>query len=180
MPLILRYGALIGLSQFLATLLVFAFGLHGSAQRLADAQFPESLIGFILLMAVIAFAHLAAKKTSADNKGLKFGAAAKFATLTALVGGLVTGVTQYAYLAFINPALRDLQHAEIMERVKTTLPQLPPDEIARVVKQIDYATSAAARGLVYGLNTVVFATLLGLAFALIFRAAGRRDAAPEA
>lgn len=181
MSLPLRHGAFLGLAQFLATLLVFAFGLHGSIERLERAQFVESLIGFILMMAVIALAHRAFKAdTEARRLVPGFGRSAKFSALTALVGGLVTALGQYAYLAWINPSLRELQRAQILERAKDKLAAYTPEQVAQSTQQIDYATSAAARGLVYGLNTFFFATLLGLAFALIFRAAVRRDAAAKA
>lgn len=180
MPLALLYGSLIGLAQLFATLVVFALGKHQSAESLASAQMPESLIGFILLMIVVSFAHRAAKTTYAQGAALPFGAAAKFALATALVGGLTTGLGQYLYLAFINPGLRTLQHGIIVERAKDELAKLSPEAAAEVMQKIDYATSAAARGVVYGVNTLLFATLLGLAFALIFRAAIRRDTANQA
>ena len=181
MPVPLLYGLFLGLAQLAATLAVFAFGLHSSAAGLAKAQMPESLIGFILLMLILGLAHRAAKKASLarGETVYAFGAAAKAAALTALVGGLVTGAGQWLYLAVINPGLHDLQRAQIMERAAPELAKLSPEDAAKVVEKIDYATSAAARGLVYGVNTVVFAALLGIAFALIFRAAVRRDEAAK-
>lgn len=175
MPLPLLYGALIGLAQLLATLVVFALGKHQSAEGLASAQMPESLIGFILLMVVVSLAHRSAKTKFAQGGPLPFGTAAKFALATSFVGGLATGLGQYVYLALINPGLRTLQHGIIMDRAKVELAKLSPDEAAQVMQKIDYATSALARGIVYGANTFLFATLMGIAFALIFRAAVRRD-----
>ena len=182
----LLYGSFLGLAQLVATLLVFAFGLQKSAEGLAKAQMPESLMGFILMMIVIGLAHRAAKTAAlAQGKpGLDFGPAAKGAALTALIGGVVTGAGQWLYLAVINPDLRELQRAQIMERAGPELAKLTaagdPDSLrqhAEVLKQIDYAVSPLARAIVYGFNTFFFATLLGIAFALIFRAAARRDEA---
>jgi hypothetical protein len=180
MSIPLRYGALLGLAQCIATLVVFTLGLHGAVERLERAQLIESLVGFILLMAVIALAHRALKAdTEARQLAPGFGRSARFSALTALIAGLVTALGQYAYLAWINPGLRDLQRIQILERVKDQLAAYSPEQIAQSTQQIDYATSAAARGLVYGLNTFFFASLLGLAFALIFRAAVRRDTAAK-
>ncbi|MCX6938494.1 MAG: DUF4199 domain-containing protein [Verrucomicrobia bacterium] len=175
MPLPLLYGALIGLAQLFATLVVFALGKHQTAEGMASAQMPESLIGFILLMVVVSFAHRSAKKTISQGGPLPFGAGAKFAVATGLVGGIVTAIGQYLYLAFINPSLRTLQQGLIVERAKDQLAKLSPEEAAQVMQKIEYATSATARGVVYGVNTFLFATLLGIAFAMIFRASVRRD-----
>lgn len=178
MPAPLLYGLLIGLAQLLATLAVFAFGLHSSAEGLAKAQMPESLLGFLLLMLILGLAHRAAKKSSASRgEEFGFGSAAKLFGLIAVIGGFATGLGQWLYLAVINPGLRDLQRAEIMKRVEPELAKLAAEDAAQVAHQVDQATSAVARGVVYGLNTLFFALLLGLAYALIFRAAARREAA---
>jgi hypothetical protein len=174
MPPTLLYGLLIGLGQLLASLIVFAMGLHSDPARLASAMQTESLIGFILLMIVVSLAHRAAK---ARGETETIGQSAKGAALTAFVGALFTGLAQYAYLAFINPGLRDLQRNAILEGAKAHLATLSPEKLAEDMRHIDYATSAMARGIGYALPTFVFATLMGIAFALIFRAAARRDAA---
>ena len=178
MPTSLLYGLLIGLAQFVATLLVFAFGLHGSAEGLAKAQKPESIVGFVLLMVLLGLAHRAAKKASIARGEAEppFGTSAKLAALTALVAGLVTGLAQWIYAALINPRLCELQRAEVLRSVGPELAKLSPDAAAEQTRQIDFFTSAAARGLIFGINTLLFAFLLGLAYALIFRAAARRDA----
>ncbi len=178
MPTPLLYGSLIGLAQLFATLLVFALGLHGSAESLPKAQMPESLVGFVFLMVLLGLAHRSTKKTAlARAEEFGFGAAAKLFCLVAAVGGLVTGLGQWLYLAVINPGLRDLQRAEILKRLEPELAKLAAEDAAKVMQQVDQASSAVARGVVYGLNTFFFALLLGLAYALIFRAAARREAA---
>jgi hypothetical protein len=178
-PLSLLYGLLIGFAQLLATLTVYFLGLHGSAEGLAKAQKPESLIGFVLLMVLLGLAHRAAKKASLarGEPELTFGAAAKLASLTALVAALVAAVTQWIYAAWINPRLPEIQRAEVMERAAPELAKLPAADAALITERIESATSAATRGAIFGLNTFLFALLLGLAYALIFRAAVRRDAA---
>lgn len=177
MPLPLLHGLLLGLSQLVATLLVFAFGLHGTAEGLARAHKPESLLGLVLMMVVLGVAHRAAKKASLarGEAELTLGAAAKSAALTALVGGLVTGLGQWLYATLINPGLVEVQRAAVLERVGPDLAKLSAEEAAAVAQKIEFATSAAARGLVFGINTLLFAALLGVAYALIFRAAARRD-----
>lgn len=177
MPIPLLYGLLLGVSQFVATLAVFAFGLHSSAEGLAGAQKPESILGFVLLMLILGAAHRATKKASLarGESEIPLGAAAKLAALTALVGGVATGALQWLYAALINPRLCELQRAQIMERAGPDLAKLSAEEAAAITQKIDYATSAAARGLVFGINTLLFGLLLGIAYALIFRAAVRRD-----
>lgn len=179
MPRPFLYGLLIGLAQLLATLVVFACGLHASAEGLSKAQFPESLIGFLLMMIVVGLAHLSLRSAAGarGEKTLGLGAAAKAAALTALVAGLCTGLFQWVYLAAINPALRDLQRAQIMERAGPELARLAPADAAVVTQKIDHATSAIARGVVYGVNTFLFSALLGVALAFIFRTAAQRGAA---
>lgn len=181
MPIPLLYGLLLGLSQLLATLLVFAFGLHGSAEGLARAQKPESILGFVLMMVILGTAYRAAKKASLarGETEIALGAASKLAALTALVGGVVAGATQWLYAALINPKLVEIQHAAVMERVGPDLAKLAPADAAALTQKIDFATSAAARGLIFGINTLLFASLLGIAYALIFRAAVKRDEAAK-
>ncbi len=174
MPPTLLYGFLIGLSQLIATLVVFAMGLHASAATLERAQFIESLTGFILLMIVISLAHRAAKEA---GRTATVGAAAKGAALTGLLGGLATGAGQYVYFAFINPGLQVIQRNIILEGAKAELAKLDATALADAHRHIDYATSPLARGIIYTVNTTLFAILLGIAFALIFRAAAKRDEA---
>jgi hypothetical protein len=180
-PLPLTYGLLVGLAQLAATLVVFALGLHGSAEGLDKAQMPESLVGFILLMLILGLAHRQAKaRALAAGGDLAFGQAAKFFALIAVLGGALTGLGQWLYLAFINPGLREIQRAKILENAAAELAKLPPEQAADITQKIDFATSAVARGVVYGVNTLLFALLLGIAYALIFRAAARRDTKVQA
>ncbi len=174
MPPTLLYGFLIGLGQLVSSLIVFAMGLHNDPARIPNAMQTESLVGFILLMIVVSLAYRAAK---ARGETETIGQSAKGAALTAVVGALFTGLGQYAYLAFINPGLRDIQRNIILEGAKAHLASLSPEKLAEDMRHIDYATSPLARGIGYALPTFVFATLMGIAFALIFRAAARRDAA---
>lgn len=178
MPLTLLYGLLIGLAQFVATLVVYFLGLHGSIEGLAKAQRPESLIGFVLLMVLLGLAHRAAKKASLarGEPELTFGAAAKLAALTAVVAALVAGAAQWIYAALINPRLPEIQRAEVMERAAPELAKLSAADVAAITERIEFGTSAAMRGIVFAVNTFLFALVLGLAYALIFRAAVRRDA----
>lgn len=171
---VLLYGFLVGLGQLAASLIVFAMGLHSDPARLASAMQTESLVGFILLMIVVSLAYRAAKSRGQTET---IGQSAKGAALTALVGALFTGLGQYAYLAFINPGLRDLQRNAIVEGAKAHFATLSPEKLAEEMRHIDYATAPFARGITYAVPTFVFATLMGIAFALIFRAAARRDAA---
>jgi hypothetical protein len=169
----LLYGILIGAGQLVSSLIVFAMGLHSDPARLPNAMQTESLIGFVLLMIVVSLAYRASK---ARGETETIGQSAKGAALTALVGAIVTGLGQYAYLAFINPGLRDIQRNLILEGAKAHLATLSPEKLAEDMRHIDHATSPFARAVGYALPTFVFATLMGIAFALIFRAAARRDA----
>ncbi len=177
MPIPLLYGFLIGLAQLVATLVVFSLGLHGSAEGLARAQKPESIIGFVLLMLLLGLAHRAGKKASLarGEPEQALGAAAKLAGLTALVSGLSAGVFQWLYAALINPRLGELQRAQVLEQAGPDLAKLSPEAGAAALRQIEAYTSPVARGVVFGVNTLLFAALLGIAYALIFRAAVRRD-----
>ena len=181
MPLPLLYGLLIGLAQLAATLVVFFLGLHESAEGLVKAQRPESIIGFVLLMVLLGLSYRAAKKASRDNceAELPLGRAARLAAKTAFAAGLVAGAAQWVYAAHINPRLVEIQRAQVMERAAPDLARLPADEAAAITQKIDFATSATARGVVFAINTFLFALLLGLAYALIFRAAARREDAAK-
>lgn len=181
MPIPLLYGLYLGLSQLVATLAVFAFGLHSSAEGLARAQKPESILGFVLMMIILGLAYRAAKKASLarGESEIALGTASKFAALTAVIGGVIVGLTQWLYAALINPRLVEVQHTAVMEKVGPELAKLSAEEAAAVTQKIEFATSAAARGLVFGINTLLFAALLGIAYALIFRAAVKRDEAAK-
>ena len=180
-PIPLLYGLLIGLAQLAATLVVFFLGLHDSAEGLAKAQRPESIIGFVLLMILLGLSYRAAKKASLARvePELPFGQAARLAAKTALVAGVIAGAAQWVYATHINPRLVEIQRAQVMERAAPDLARLPADEAAAITQKIDFATSATARGVVFGINTFLFALLLGLAYALIFRAAARREDAAK-
>jgi hypothetical protein len=63
-----------------------------------------------------------------------------------------------------------------MERAAPELAKLSAADAAAISERIEFATSAAMRGAIFAINTFLFALILGLAYALIFRAAVRRDA----
>jgi hypothetical protein len=94
----------------------------------------------------------------------------------ALVGGLALGLFQAAYLAEINPALGASQRAAVEAGAAEHLAKLSAEDLEQARRAIAFHTSPTARGLVHGVNLFFFGTLMGLAFAMIFRAAARREA----
>jgi hypothetical protein len=172
------YGSIIGFAQFLATLVVFALGMHKTLDGFKSAQMAESVIGFVLLMIVVAVAHRAFRRqTAASDLPTTLLPSVKFAVLLGGFAGLIAGFTQYAYFAVVNPGIRKLLHDDTLARIKPDLDKLGAEGAAEMLRQVDYFTSAGFRGLVYGLNTLLFATLLSIAFALIFRASVKRERA---
>jgi Protein of unknown function (DUF4199) len=180
-PTFLLYGLLIGLSQTLATLLLFAIGYHASAEIIARSQMMENLIGFILLMVLVGFAYRSEKaKTLARGAEFTFGRAARLAALTALLAALAAGLGQYAYRALINPAVTDILVQSALANAEPHLAPLPAEQAARHRDVIVFFNSPLFMSLVYLLNAFFFTLLLGLAYAAIFRAAARRDEAAQA
>ncbi|MEY4489315.1 MAG: hypothetical protein RIQ79_1823 [Verrucomicrobiota bacterium] len=172
------HGSAIGLAQLLATLVVFALGMHQTLEKFKSAQMTESVIGFVLLMIIVSFAHRAFRKEStAKDLPTTLLPSVKFAVLLGSVAGLITGIAQYAYFALVNPTVRKLLHDDTLARIKPDLDKLGADGAADMLRQVDYFTSAGFRGLVYGMNTLLFTTLLTIAFALIFKASVKRDQA---
>lgn len=181
MPTFLLYGLLIGLSQTLATLLLFAIGYHASAESIAQSQMMENLIGFILLMVLVGFAYRSEKaRTLARGAEFTFGRAARLAALTALVAALAAGLGQYAYRAFINPGVTEIMVQAALANAEPHLAPLPAEEAARHRQTITFFSSPPFMSVAYAINSFIFTLLLGLAFAAIFRAAARRDQAAAA
>lgn len=178
MPVYLRYGLLLGLGQTFATLLVYFAGQHDTTATLPTAQFVENLTGFLLLIVVVALAQRAAKNArEARGEPSTFGAGAKSALALASVGALVAALGQYIYIAFINPGYPGVLRQAILDGAKDKIAGLKPEELEQSLAQLDFALSAPMRAVAQGIGTLVFATLLGLVFAVVFRAAVRREAA---
>jgi len=170
------HGSAIGLAQLLATLVVFALGMHQTLEGFNNSQMTENVIGFVLLMVIVSFAHRAFRKDcAARDLPTALLPSVKFAVLLGGVAGLIAGVSQYAYFAAVNPGIRKLLHEGTLARLKPDFDKLGADGADDMLRQIDYFTSSGFRGLVYGMNTLLFTALLSIAFALIFRASVRRD-----
>lgn len=169
MPASLRYGFLLGLTQTVATLIVFAAGLHAAGASIERAQFLESLLKYLGLMVIVALGMRAARKArEAQNVESTFGAGARSALALAFFGALFTGLGQWAYMAFMNPEYGELLRAAFIEKH----PSMPSDSVPEA--------TAIAYGGNQGILTFLFATIVGLAFAVVLRAALRREAAAQA
>ncbi len=181
MPPSLLYGFLLGLAQTLATLLVFALGLHAAGETLQRAQFIENLVGFVLMIIVVALGMRAARKAR-DARGDEstFGAGALSALGLAFVGAIFAGIGQAVYIAYINPAFQEVLRAAILAGAAEHLAGLTPEETAEATRNLDLMVSPIARGVTQGISTFLFATIVGLAFAVVLRAALRREAAAQA
>lgn len=181
MPTFLVYGFFIGLSQTLATLLMFALGFHRSAEGLAKAQMPENLVGFILLIVLVGLAYRAARKQAAARGAEPtLGGASKLAALTALFAALVTGAGQYVYRAAINRTPAEIMTATALKNAEPYLAPLSAEEAATQKTVIEFFNSPLFTSVVYVINVFFFTLLLGIAYAWIFRAAVRRDEAAAA
>jgi hypothetical protein len=177
MPPFFRFGLVLALSQALVTLIFFALGHHATAQAATAVALPENLVGFGLMMGAITWAHRSERLAWAKRGETRgFGAAARFTLGMALVASVVLGLFQVAYLAAINPALGESQRAVIEAGAAESLAKLSAEDLEQARRAIAFHTSPTARGIVHGLNLLVFGALMGLAFAVIFRAAARREA----
>lgn len=181
MPIVLRYGLFLGLAQTLATLVVYFAGLHATPDKLPTAQFVENLTGFVLMIVFVALGLRAAKAArEARGEVSTFGAGAKTALALAAVGALVSGLGQLAYVSWINPEFLPMLKQMVLDGAKERIATMKPEELAQSMEQLDFALSPAMRGVAQAFGTFVFTTLLGLAFAVVFRAAARREAADQA
>jgi hypothetical protein len=174
----LVYGIILGAAQTGATLLVFALGLHSEGAELPRAQMVESVLGFLLLIGAVALGLRAARRAR-ETRGefSSFGAGARSALALALFGALATGLGQALYIGVINPAHSTRLRDVILRDASAQLAALPPEQAEAAVRNVELAVGPLGRGLSQGLATFFFATILGLAFAVILRAAVRRDEA---
>ncbi len=161
----LRIGALIGLLQFAATLIVYACGLHGSPADLEAGHKFESLAAFVAIMACMSLGLRSAQRDlHRAGAAFGFGTGARLALSVASVGGLFTAAGQYAYVACIHPAYSGHLRSALVTGAK-----LAPDQAEAYTHQLDFATSAVFRALNQGVSTLFFSLLIGCAYALLFR-----------
>jgi hypothetical protein len=181
MPPALRYGFLLGLTQTIATLIVFAAGLHAAGASLQRAQFVESLVGFVFMIVVVALGMRAARKArEAEGVESTFGAGARSALALAFFGALFAALGQAGYMAFVNPGFQTVLREAILAGAAEQLAALSPEAADEATRNVDLAVSPLVRGLAQFINTFLFATIVGLAFAVVLRAALRREAADRA
>jgi hypothetical protein len=180
-PPSLRYGFLLGLAQTLATLIVCVIGLHAAGETLPRAQFVENLVGFVFMIIVVALGMRAARKArDARGEESTFGAGALSALAIAFFGALFAGLGQAAYMAFVNPGFQQVLREAILAGATEQLAALSPEDAAEATRTLDLMVSPLARGIAQGVSTFLFATIVGLAFAVVLRAALRREAADRA
>ncbi len=170
----LRIGALLGLLQFAATLIVYACGLHGSPADLTAGHQFESIASFVSIMACLSFGLRGAqRKLHGAGAPFGFGVGARLALGVASAGGLFTALGQYVYVAYIHPAYSDHLRAALVAGAK-----LAPDQAEAYAHQLDFATSAVFRALNQGVSTLFFSLLIGCAYALLFRDRPDKPAVP--
>jgi len=161
----LLIGALVGFLQFVGTLLVYAFGLHGSPEMLEGGHRFESIISFVAIMACLSFGLRSARKNRhLVGELFNFGYGARLALGTAAAAGLFTALGQYLYVALVNPAYSDHLRAMLVAGANLNL-----EQAEAAAHQLDFATSAAFRGVNQGITTSLFSLLIGVAFSFLFR-----------
>ncbi len=161
----LRIGALLGLLQVAATLIVYACGLHGSPADLAAGHQFESIASFVSIMACLSLGLRSAQRVfRQDGRAFGFGVGARLALGVSSIGGLFTAAGQYAYVAFVHPAYSDHLRAALVAGAK-----LAPEQAEASAHQLDFATSALFRALSQGMSTLFFSLLIGCAYAFLFR-----------
>ena len=162
----LLYGALLGAFQVAGTLAVYACGLHASPDDIASATLLESILTFVVMMAGICLGlraiRLAQTRAGAD---FTFRLGAKSALIISGIGALVTGLGQYLYVAVIHPAYS--QHLRALYVSKT---QFTPEQAAAYEPQLNFVTSPLFRGLEQGFNVFFFSLMVGVIYAVLFRA----------
>ncbi len=167
------YGLLLGALQILGTLAVYAFGLHSDPASLEGGHRFENIAAFVAMMACLCLGLRAIARARVASGGVfTFGVGAQAACVIAAIGGIVTALGQYLYVAFINPA-----YAVHLRAVYLAKTQLTPEQTAAYAAQLDFITSPLFRALNLGVTTLVFSLFIGLAYAFLFRA---RPAAPAA
>ncbi len=158
-------GGLVGLLQLLGTLIVYAFGLHGSPEMLDSGGNFESITSFVAIMACFSLGlRSARKKRHLAGEPFNFGYGARLALGSAAAGGIFTALGQYLYIAVINPAYSDHFRAKLVAGAN-----LSPEETAARADQLEFVTSAAFRALSHGISTLLFGLLIGVAFSVLFR-----------
>lgn len=161
----LQIGALLGLLQFAATLLVYACGLHGSPADLTAGHQFESIASFVSIMACLSLGLRGAqRRLHGASAPFGFGVGARLALGVASAGGLFTAFGQYVYVAFIHPAYSEHLRAALVAGAN-----LAPAETEAAANQLAVATSAWFRALTQGVSTLFFSLLIGCAYALLFR-----------
>ena len=165
MRIALLYGALLGVLQTVATLVIYACGLHSAPEKLEGAHRLESLADFVIMMACLSLGLRGVRRTlSAGGKAFTFGTGTRHALGIAILGSLVTAIGQYVYVAAVNPAFSDHLRAALVAGA-----QLKPEQAAAYQSQLGFATSPHFRALSQGLTTFFFSLLIGLAYAFLFR-----------
>ncbi len=159
------YGLLLGAGQFLATLLVFAFGLHSAPETFEGALRFENIGAFVVMMATFALGLRALRRRRlAAGEGFGFSNGARATFVIASVGGLVNALGQYLYVTVINP-----DYSRHLREVILRQANLPPEQAAAAQQQLEMATSPLFRAAAQGGTTLVFGLFIGLAYAFLFR-----------
>ena len=161
----LRYGALLGALQVVATLVIYACGLHGSPEMLEGGHRFENIAAFVVMMACLSFGlRSVRRRRHAEGAAFTFGLGFKHAAFIAALGGLVNALGQYLYVAVIHPAYADHFRAALVAGA-----QLTPEQAAASEAQLDFIVSPLFRAINQGGTTLLFTLFVGVAYAFLFR-----------
>jgi len=173
----LLFGALLGALQTLATLIIYACGLHGSPEILEGGHRFENIAAFVVMMACLAFGLRSVRRQRHGSGGsFTFGFGFKHAAVIAAIGGLLNALGQFLYVAVVHPAYADHFRAALLAGVELT-----PEQAAEYEAQLDFIVSPLFRAINQGGTTLLFTLFVGIAYCLLFRdRAGVPVATPRA
>lgn len=164
------YGFISALAGALLGIVLYFLGYHSDPAKLAAAQLIGGCTGFAIIVACIALGTSARRAEMPQEQGFGYGAALLAGTQISIVSAFLSGVFNYAYLAFINPGFAEILLQDKMDKLQAKgVSGADLDRAESITRTMLHPLPAAIFGLIY-----LF--IVGFLVALVVSAFVRRPA----
>jgi hypothetical protein len=166
------YGFISALAGALLGLALYFLGFHSDPAKLATAQLIGTCTGLVIIIACIVLGTKARRAEVPQDQGFGYGAALLAGTQISIVSALLSGIFNYAYLAFINPGFAEILLQDKMDKLQAKgVSGADLDRAESMTRTMLHPVPAAIFGLIY-----LF--IIGFLVALVVAAFMRRPANP--
>ena len=156
----LTYGSAMAGGGFVVVLVLYILGFHSDAEKLSSAQWVQGCLGLAVGIACIVLGTKAQRATVPPEEEFGYGSALGTGVMITLVAALLGLVTNFVYMQFINPGMRDLMvQAQVAKWEAMNMPAASMAQAESMMRKMMSPPIQAVFGFGFGM---FFGTLISL------------------